>query len=89
MLPPETISDFFDLVDNTIFVKQCSEVWFTIREKCHVTGSTLNNAKGYGTLQQQNDHFDQKFNNKPIPPHSVETDRMLAYGTENEVRNHG
>ena len=46
LLPPETISDFFDSVDNTIFVKQCSEVWFRIREMCHVTGSTLNNAIG-------------------------------------------
>ena len=89
LLPPETISDFFDSVDNTIFVKQRSEVWFRIREMCHVTGSTLNNAIGYGTLQQQKDHFDQKFNNKPIPPHSEETEQMLAYGTENEVRFHG
>ena len=56
---------------------------------CHVTGSTLNNAIGYGTLQQQKDHFDQKFNNKPIPPYSEETAQMLAYGTENEVRFHG
>ena len=58
LLPPETISDFFDSVDNTIFVKQCSEVWFRIRDMCHVTGSTLHNALGYGTLQQQKDHFD-------------------------------
>ena len=43
LLPPETISDFFDSVDNTIFVKQCSEVWFRIRDMCHVTGSTLHN----------------------------------------------
>ena len=56
---------------------------------CHVTGSTLNNAIGYGTLQQQKNHFDQKFNNKPIPPHSEETEKMLVYGTENEARFHG
>ena len=89
LLPPETISDFFDSVDNTIFVKQRSEVWFRIRDMCHVTGSTLHNAIGYGTLQQQKDHFDQKFNNKPIPPHSAEVQEMMTYGTENEVRFHG
>ena len=85
LLEPDEISDFFDECDNTVYVKQRSEIWKRIREHCAVTGSTLNKAIGLGTLQDQKDHYDYKFGNKqpPEPPSHIQ--EMLNYGTENEV----
>ena len=84
-LDPFTISDFFDVCDDTFYVKQHSDVWHWICELCAVTGSTLHNAIGLGTLQQQKDHYDYKFNKKEIPATPVHVQEMMDYVSENEV----
>ena len=85
LMDPHDISDFFEECDDTVFVKQRTEIWKRTRDMCAVTGSTLHKAIGLGTLQQQKDHFDQKFKGKQEPEVSEEVKKMMDYGTENEV----
>ena len=55
LLPPEIVQYVLNLEDdmNIQFVKQHSEKWFQIRKQARVTGSTLNAALGFDTLQKQ------------------------------------
>ena len=85
LLPPEQISDFFEYCDNTVYVKQRTVIWNRIRDMCAVTGSTLHNALGLGTLVQQKNHFDYKFGGKKQPEPDNKLQQILDYGTRNEV----
>ena len=85
LLPPDQLSDFFEDNDNTIYVKQRTEIWKRIRDLCAVTGSTLHKGLGFGTLVQQKDHYELKFCGKEEPAHDENVQKMLDYGTNNEV----
>ena len=52
---------------------------------CAVTGSTMHKALGLSTLQEQKFHYDMKFHGKEPPAPTEEVQKMLKYGTENEV----
>ena len=85
LMEPEEVSDFFEENDNTVYVKQRTEIWAKIREMCSVTGSTMHKALGLNTLQDQKLHYDIKFCGKEPPAPTEEVKKMLNYGTENEV----
>ena len=85
LMEPDEISDFFEENDNTVYVKQRTEIWARIREMCAVTGSTMHKALGLSTLQEQKFHYDMKFHGKEPPAPTEEVQKMLKYGTENEV----
>ena len=55
LLPPEIVQYVLNLDTdmNIQFVKQRSEKWFQIRKQARVTGSTLNAALDFDTLQKQ------------------------------------
>ena len=67
------------------YIKQRSEKWFEIREKSKISGSTINNAIGLGTLKQQQEHFDKVEFKKATKEPSEETKCRLEYGTKNEI----
>ena len=85
LIEPDEISDFFEQCDNTVFVKQRTEIWQKICEMCAVTGSTMHQAIGLGTLQEQKDHYDYKMKRKEKPEPNEQIKKMMDYGTENEV----
>ena len=88
LMEPKEVSDFFEENDNTIYVKQRTEIWAKIREMCSVTESTIHKALGLNTLQDQKLHYDIKFRGKEPPAPTEEVKKMLNYGTENEVTIH-
>ena len=86
-MEPHKLNDFFSECDNTVYVKQRTEIWKRIRSMCPVTGSTIHEAIGLGTLMEQKDHHDYflHLKQKPVPNPDIQI--MMNYGTENEVRN--
>ena len=87
LIEPHDIRDFFEENDNTVYVKQRTDIWERIRKMCSVTGSTMHNALGLSTLQDQKNHYKMKFRGKEPPAPTEEVEKMLKYGTENEVSN--
>ena len=85
LMEPEELNNFFSQCDNTVYVKQRTDIWHRIREPCPVTGSTLHSAIGLGTLIEQKDHHDYFVKRKEKPRPTPEVQQMMDYGTENEV----
>ena len=86
-MEPNGIRDFFEENDDTVYVKQRTDIWERIRKMCSVMGSTMHNALGLSTLQDQKNHYEMKFRGKEPPAPAEEVEKMLKYGTENEVSN--
>ena len=87
LMEPHDIRDFFEENDDTVYVKQTTDIWERIHKMCSVTGSTMHNALGLSTLQDQKNHYEMKFSGKEPPAPTEEVEKMLKYGTENEVGN--
>ena len=87
LLPPEIVQYVLNLDDdmNIQFVKQCSEKWFQIRKQARVTGSTLNAALGFDTLQKQKQHHYIHVRGRQPPPVTDELQKKFDHGTKNEV----
>ena len=70
LLPPEIVQYVLNLNDdmNIQFVKQRSEKWFQICKQARVTGSTLNAALGFDTLQKQKQHHYIHVRGRQPPP---------------------
>ena len=84
-MEPEALHSFFSQCDNTVYVKQRTNIWHRIRDSCPVTGSTLHSAIGLGTLMEQKDHHGYFVKRKEKPPATPQVQQMMDYGTENEV----
>jgi hypothetical protein len=67
------------------FVKQRTDVWFSIRKTAMVTGSMLNVAIGLGSLMKQLEHYDNKMFNKDIPEFTEVTKQRMEHGVKNEI----
>ena len=50
---PNKLVNKMDLQKNTHIVKQKSDLWFELRNKCRVSGSTLYTSKGVDTVKRQ------------------------------------
>jgi hypothetical protein len=75
--------DLDSTTDVAQFTKQRSERWHRLRDNSRVTGSTLFKALGFGTLKEQQEHYEKVFlHKKPSIPDEVQ--RLFDYGTENE-----
>ena len=85
LMEPEALHSFFSQCDNTVYVKQRTNIWHRIRDSCPVTGSTLHSAIGLVTLMEQKDHHDYFVKRKEKPPPTPQVQQMMDYGTENEV----
>ena len=85
LMEPEDLHYFFSQCNNTVYVKQRTNIWHRIRDTCPVTGSTLHSAIGLGTLIEQKHHHDYFVKRKEKPPPTPQVQQMMDYGTENEV----
>ena len=87
LLPPKELSGIIDLTDETNYeyIKQRSEMWYSVRQKFHVTASTLYRAIGLDMLQQQKEHHYIFICGCSEKPHDAELAKHLKHGTENEV----
>ena len=85
--PPCEIQDFLNLADkeNSIYIKQHSPKWHDCHDRVHVTGSTLRRAVGLDTLKEQKNYYEEKFKKKKVK-RDEELEKILQYGTENEVQ---
>jgi len=68
------------------YVKQRTDQWFTFRSEALVTGSTCNNALGLGRLKQQQSHYDKVVLGKPENRVFTEEQKQnMEYGTLHEI----
>ena len=76
-------SDDKEVVESR-FVKQRSDIWFCIREKAPVTGSTIHNAIGLRGRKEQANHIERAVNKveQEVPD---EVKKRMSYGTDNEI----
>ena len=84
-MEPEALHSFFSPCDNTVYVKQRTNIWHRIRDSCPVTWSTLHSAIRLDTLMEQKDHHDYFVKRKEKPPPTPQVQQMMDYRTENEV----
>ena len=87
LLPPEIVQYVLNLEDdrNIQFVKQCSEIWFQIHKQARVTGSTLNAALDFNTLQKQKQYHYIHVRGWQPPPVTDKLQKKFDHSTKNEV----
>ena len=58
LLDPSSVSKHVDInnIDNSDLIKQRTPEWYSLRESCRVTGSTMFKALGFDTLSRQKEH---------------------------------
>ena len=74
-----------DEEQNSMYIKQGSELWYRKRKKARVTGSTLCTAIGLDTLTKQKDHFHVHINGREPPLPSAQLQKLFDHGKRNEV----
>ena len=79
---PETLQLDNFLLKYPEYMKQRSELWYSLRKECSVTGSTLHSAIGLRTLKEQKEHF-KKFISKIDK--ATEITEAMQHGIDNEV----
>ena len=86
LFPCDRNSQYFDLnlPENTDLIKQRSDLWFHVRKKAKVTGSTLFNALGLGTLANLKSHHYQFVKKRSPPEFPDDVKARLQYGQDNE-----
>ena len=84
--PPCELQHFMDLASekNSMYIKQHTPEWHECHDSAHVTGSTLRKAIGLDTLKEQKNYYEEKFKKKKVKK-DEELERILQYGSENEV----
>ena len=65
LLPPDKIDHLLLYKENSIWVKQGSELWHDLRSFSVVTGSTCSNAIGLNSLGAAKKHFETHVQKKP------------------------
>ena len=79
---PETLQLDNFLLKYPEYMKQRSELWYSLRKECSVTGSTLHSAIGLRTLKEQKEHF-KKFISKIDK--ATEITEAMQHCIDNEV----
>ena len=79
---PETLQLDNFLKKYLQYMKQRSELWYSLCKECCMTGSTLHSAIGLRTLKEQKEHF-KKFISKIDKP--TEINKAMQHGIDNEV----
>ena len=64
------------------YMKQMSELWYSLCKECCVTGSTLHSAIGLRTLKEQKEHFKKVISKIDKP---TEINKAMQHGIDNEV----
>ena len=86
LLDPSSVSKHVDInnIDNSDLIKQRTPEWYSLRESCRVTGSTMFKALGFDTLSRQKEHHNTFVCGRSPPTHSSEVKEKLQHGTLNE-----
>ena len=84
-MPPEKIEHLLQYKENSVWVKQKSELWELLRQYSVITGSTCSNAIGLTTLADQKKHFDTFVLNKKEEI-SEKLQQRFDHGVEFEKR---
>ena len=85
LMPFEKIEHLLQYKENSVWVKQKSELWEQLRQYSVITGSTSSNAIGLTTLADQKKHFDTFVLNKKEEI-SEELQQRFDHGVEFEKR---
>ncbi len=80
LLPPEEAKKSVDLEKNPEFIKQGTKEWHEQRRKSMVTASTIHNALGLRSLNEQKLHLYTQVKKRPCQPLSEETKRRMEHG---------
>ena len=84
-MPPEKIEHLLQYKENSVWVKQKSEMWEQLRQYSVITGSTCSNVIGLTTLADQKKHFDTFVLNKKEEI-SEQLQQRFDHGVEFEKR---
>ena len=84
----EEIEQIMDVTnaDNFMYVPQRSSLWYDIRKKVRLTGSTFGKAIGLNRLSAQKEHHHIFVNCHKPAPISEEVQKMLDHGTNFKIR---
>ena len=85
LMPPENIEHLLQYKENSVWVKQKSELWEQLRQYSVITGSTCSNTIGLTMLSDQKKHFDTFVLNKKEEIFE-ELQQRFAHGVEFEKR---
>ena len=85
LMPPENIEHLLQYKENSVWVKQKSELWEQLRQYSVITGSTCSNTIGLTTLSDQKKHFDTFVLDKKEEI-SEELQQRFDHGVEFEKR---
>ena len=72
-------------ISNSQFIKQGTTAWHNVQKCVRVTGSTLCKAIGLDTLSAQKVHHSVYVQKKDPPSVTPEVQKMMEYGSKNEV----
>jgi hypothetical protein len=81
---PAQLLDLEKNPENFSLLKQRTEEWSKWRQESHVTGSTMFNAVGLGTVKDQRTHFDVYINKKKAPEIPENIKQYMEHGTMHE-----
>ena len=87
-LLPEELRSYCALEDipsNSLYIKQGSDTWHSLRSKAKITGSTFSKAIGLEGLKQQKEHHYEYILGKKPPPPSEELQARFDHGCKFEA----
>lgn len=84
--PPSQLQGFIDVEnpDNSIFCKQGSAEWFSLRRLSPITGSSLWRGLGFDTLHNMKEHIKEHVQGKLPPPVSETAAKAMQHGHDYE-----
>ena len=87
LLPSEYVSNYIDLGDeaNTQFCSQRSQIWYRLRSKARITGSSMFRALGFDTLKEEKEHCYVYCKRRPPKDFTPQVQRYIQFSCENEI----
>ena len=87
LLAPEYVSQHMNL-ESEPYSKYCSQystLWWKLRKKALITGSTLYKGLGFDTLKAEREHMNVFVKKRPAPHIPREVQKYMEFGKNNEV----
>lgn len=82
---PDYINPRLNIEMNSHLVKQRTPLWYKLRKKAYITGSSCYRAIGLSTLKEQQNHFREFVLDLNMPPVHPQVQEKLQHGIDNEV----
>ena len=74
-----------EIAPSSHFLQQQSKAWFELKKSYPVSGSSLYEINGFGTLKQKQQRYNEYHKGIIRPPASSDIQQALDHGTANEV----